>query len=149
VSLARIAELAAAKALPIIHVQKTAVCNNSMQTRGTPQFVLTSTANKWATSTPRMQVSATKAGKNARPGCVGAKASDECIGKFCNAGVDRVWVDHESFLAKVWGKTGSKLYSKTSAADYVDNLQVTPRPECEDKMAEARMHEMLGCVKIP
>lgn len=36
-----------------------------------------------------------------------------------------MWVDHESFLAKVWGKTGSKLYSKVSGADYVDNLQVT------------------------
>ena len=25
-------------------------------------------------------------------------------------GVDRVFVDHPDFLAKVWGKTGSKLY---------------------------------------
>ena len=37
------------------------------------------------------------------------------------AGVHRVWVDHESFLGKVWGPTGSKLYGAKSGADYVDN----------------------------
>lgn len=36
-------------------------------------------------------------------------------------GVHRVWVDHPSFLAKVWGLTGSKLYGAKSGADYVDN----------------------------
>lgn len=36
-------------------------------------------------------------------------------------GVHRVFVDHPSFLAKVWGKTGSKLYGPKSGADYVDN----------------------------
>jgi granule-bound starch synthase len=36
-------------------------------------------------------------------------------------GVHRVWVDHPSFLAKVWGLTGSKLYGEKSGADYVDN----------------------------
>lgn len=36
-------------------------------------------------------------------------------------GVDRVFVDHPFFLAKVWGKTGSKLYGPKSGADYVDN----------------------------
>ncbi len=38
-------------------------------------------------------------------------------------GVDRIWVDHDAFLAKVIGKTGSKLYGKASGADYADNLQ--------------------------
>lgn len=32
-----------------------------------------------------------------------------------------VWVDHPWFLAKVWGKTGSKLYGPNTGADYVDN----------------------------
>ncbi|GLC41125.1 hypothetical protein PLESTB_001794100 [Pleodorina starrii] len=36
-------------------------------------------------------------------------------------GVHRVWVDHPWFLAKVWGKTGSKLYGPRSGADYLDN----------------------------
>eukprot|EP00884_Botryococcus_braunii_P016672 jgi/Botrbrau1/3689/Bobra.0008s0016.1 len=36
-------------------------------------------------------------------------------------GVERVWIDHPFFLAKVWGKTGAKLYGKKSGADYVDN----------------------------
>lgn len=36
-------------------------------------------------------------------------------------GVHRVFVDHPWFLAKVWGKTGSKLYGPRSGADYVDN----------------------------
>ncbi|CAG9462036.1 unnamed protein product [Pedinophyceae sp. YPF-701] len=38
-------------------------------------------------------------------------------------GVDRVWVDHPWFLAKVWGKTGSKLYGKKAGADYADNQE--------------------------
>lgn len=38
-------------------------------------------------------------------------------------GVDRVWIDHPSFLSKVEGKTGSKLYGSKSGADYADNLQ--------------------------
>jgi len=37
------------------------------------------------------------------------------------SGVDRVFVDHPSFLAKVWGKTGSKIYGSRSGADYLDN----------------------------
>jgi len=36
-------------------------------------------------------------------------------------GVDRVFIDHPSFLEKVWGKTGSKLYGQKSGADYADN----------------------------
>ncbi|KAK9799719.1 hypothetical protein WJX73_003691 [Symbiochloris irregularis] len=36
-------------------------------------------------------------------------------------GVDRVWVDHPSFLEKVYGLTGSKLYGARSGADYTDN----------------------------
>lgn len=36
-------------------------------------------------------------------------------------GVDRVWVDHPTFLAKVWGQTGAKLYGPRSGADYEDN----------------------------
>jgi granule-bound starch synthase len=36
-------------------------------------------------------------------------------------GVHRVWIDHPSFLSKIWGQTGSKLYGKESGADYVDN----------------------------
>jgi len=36
-------------------------------------------------------------------------------------GVDRVFVDTPLFLAKVWGKTGSKLYGKKSGADFSDN----------------------------
>jgi granule-bound starch synthase len=36
-------------------------------------------------------------------------------------GVHRVFVDHPWFLAKVWGKTGSKLYGARSGADYIDN----------------------------
>jgi granule-bound starch synthase len=36
-------------------------------------------------------------------------------------GVHRVFVDHPWFLAKVWGKTGSKLYGARSGSDYVDN----------------------------
>jgi len=38
-------------------------------------------------------------------------------------GVDRVFVDHPLFLAKVWGKTGSKLYGKTNGADFADNQE--------------------------
>jgi len=36
-------------------------------------------------------------------------------------GVDRVFVDTPLFLAKVWGKTGSKLYGEKSGADFADN----------------------------
>lgn len=36
-------------------------------------------------------------------------------------GVDRIFVDHPLFLAKVWGKTGSKIYGPTSGEDYDDN----------------------------
>jgi granule-bound starch synthase len=36
-------------------------------------------------------------------------------------GVHRVFIDHPTFLAKVWGKTGAKLYGPRSGADYVDN----------------------------
>eukprot|EP00218_Dolichomastix_sp_CCMP3274_P007546 CAMPEP_0170132498 /NCGR_PEP_ID=MMETSP0033_2-20121228/401_1 /TAXON_ID=195969 /ORGANISM="Dolichomastix tenuilepis, Strain CCMP3274" /LENGTH=571 /DNA_ID=CAMNT_0010367877 /DNA_START=21 /DNA_END=1736 /DNA_ORIENTATION=+ len=38
-------------------------------------------------------------------------------------GVDRVFIDNPLFLAKVWGKTGSKLYGKKSGHDYVDNQE--------------------------
>ncbi|MCO5609107.1 hypothetical protein L7F22_063329 [Adiantum nelumboides] len=36
-------------------------------------------------------------------------------------GVDRVFVDHPLFLAKVWGKTKSKLYGPVAGDDYEDN----------------------------
>lgn len=36
-------------------------------------------------------------------------------------GVHRVFVDHPTFLAKVWGMTGEKLYGAKSGADYIDN----------------------------
>eukprot|EP00245_Coleochaete_scutata_P001752 TRINITY_DN12208_c0_g1_i1.p1 TRINITY_DN12208_c0_g1~~TRINITY_DN12208_c0_g1_i1.p1 ORF type:complete len:614 (+),score=139.34 TRINITY_DN12208_c0_g1_i1:144-1985(+) len=36
-------------------------------------------------------------------------------------GVDRVFIDHPLFLAKVWGKTGSKIYGPKSGTDYADN----------------------------
>ncbi|XP_054825384.1 granule-bound starch synthase 1, chloroplastic/amyloplastic-like [Prosopis cineraria] len=36
-------------------------------------------------------------------------------------GVDRVFVDHPMFLAKVWGKTESKLYGPRAGLDYKDN----------------------------
>ncbi|KAG6688145.1 hypothetical protein I3842_11G109500 [Carya illinoinensis] len=36
-------------------------------------------------------------------------------------GVDRVFVDHPMFLAKVWGKTGSKIYGPRTGMDYQDN----------------------------
>ncbi|KAL2346783.1 hypothetical protein Fmac_000783 [Flemingia macrophylla] len=36
-------------------------------------------------------------------------------------GVDRVFVDHPLFLAKVWGKAGTKLYGETTGEDYDDN----------------------------
>lgn len=36
-------------------------------------------------------------------------------------GVERVFVDHPSFLAKVWGKTGAKLYGSAAGSDYADN----------------------------
>jgi granule-bound starch synthase len=36
-------------------------------------------------------------------------------------GVDVVFVDHPAFLARVWGKTGAKLYGRGSGADWDDN----------------------------
>lgn len=36
-------------------------------------------------------------------------------------GVDVIFVDHPAFLARVWGKTGAKLYGKGSGADWDDN----------------------------
>lgn len=36
-------------------------------------------------------------------------------------GVDRVFIDHPLFLAKVWGKTGSKIYGPVTGTDYLDN----------------------------
>ncbi|KAF3972493.1 hypothetical protein CMV_003994 [Castanea mollissima] len=36
-------------------------------------------------------------------------------------GVDRVFVDHPTFLEKVWGKTGSKIYGPRAGLDYEDN----------------------------
>ncbi|KAG0556017.1 hypothetical protein KC19_11G019700 [Ceratodon purpureus] len=36
-------------------------------------------------------------------------------------GVDRIFVDHPLFLAKVWGKTGSRIYGPNSGEDYDDN----------------------------
>lgn len=36
-------------------------------------------------------------------------------------GVDRVFIDHPIFLAKVWGKTGGKIYGPITGTDYQDN----------------------------
>ncbi|KAL2653288.1 hypothetical protein R1flu_021416 [Riccia fluitans] len=36
-------------------------------------------------------------------------------------GVDRVFIDHPLFLAKVWGKTGGKIYGPVTGTDYQDN----------------------------
>nr|ARA71548.1 starch synthase [Eleusine coracana] len=36
-------------------------------------------------------------------------------------GVDRVFIDHPSFLEKVWGKTGEKIYGPDTGVDYKDN----------------------------
>jgi len=36
-------------------------------------------------------------------------------------GVDVIFVDHPAFLARVWGKTGAKLYGRASGADWDDN----------------------------
>lgn len=52
-------------------------------------------------------------------------------------GVDRVFVDHPWFLAKVWGKTASKLYGKKAGADYADN-QKRFRLFCEAAIEAAR-----------
>jgi len=38
-------------------------------------------------------------------------------------GVDRVFIDNPKFLAKVWGKTGSKLYGTKSGFDFSDNQE--------------------------
>ena len=56
---------------------------------------------------------------------VSTKALGETVGFFHEKkkGVDRVFVDHPLFLAKVWGKTGDKLYGKASGADYTDNAK--------------------------
>ncbi|KAJ8459341.1 hypothetical protein OPV22_032267 [Ensete ventricosum] len=49
----------------------------------------------------------------------------ETVGFFhCyKRGVDRVFVDHPMFLAKVWGKTGGKIYGPVTGTDYEDNQQ--------------------------
>ncbi|QDZ24595.1 granule-bound starch synthase [Chloropicon primus] len=52
-------------------------------------------------------------------------------------GVDRVFVDHPCFLAKVWGKTGSKLYGLKSGADFIDNSKRF-RMFCEAAIEAAR-----------
>lgn len=52
-------------------------------------------------------------------------------------GVDRVFIDHPCFLAKVFGKTGSKLYGKKSGADYLDN-ETRFRIFCEAAIEAAR-----------
>merc|ERR1712216_944932 len=56
---------------------------------------------------------------------VSTTALGEKVGFFHEKkkGVDRVFVDHPLFLAKVWGKTGDKLYGKASGADYADNAK--------------------------
>lgn len=36
-------------------------------------------------------------------------------------GVDRIFVDHPLFLARVWGKTGSKIYGPETGRDFLDN----------------------------
>ncbi|KAG2603997.1 hypothetical protein PVAP13_4NG035000 [Panicum virgatum] len=36
-------------------------------------------------------------------------------------GVDRVFIDHPSFLERVWGKTGEKIYGPDAGVDYKDN----------------------------
>lgn len=53
-------------------------------------------------------------------------------------GVDRVWVDNPLFLAKVWGKTGSKLYGQKAGTDFEDN-QRRFRIFCEAAIEAARV----------
>jgi granule-bound starch synthase len=54
-----------------------------------------------------------------------AKMGDgEVTGRYFHThkrGVDRVFIDHPCFLAKVWGKTGSKIYGNKTGVDYPDN----------------------------
>eukprot|EP01024_Parvocaulis_polyphysoides_P027525 TRINITY_DN2493_c0_g1_i3.p1 TRINITY_DN2493_c0_g1~~TRINITY_DN2493_c0_g1_i3.p1 ORF type:complete len:626 (+),score=87.57 TRINITY_DN2493_c0_g1_i3:68-1879(+) len=52
-------------------------------------------------------------------------------------GVDRVFVDHPVFLAKVYGKTGSKLYGPRTGCDYIDNSDRF-RMFCEAAIEAAR-----------
>eukprot|EP00210_Caulerpa_lentillifera_P004667 g4452.t1 len=52
-------------------------------------------------------------------------------------GVDRVFIDNPCFLAKVWGKTGSRLYGEKSGADYKDN-QKRFRMFCEAAIEATR-----------
>jgi len=56
---------------------------------------------------------------------VTAEANGKTVGYFHEKklGVDRVFIDHPMFLAKVWGKTGSKLYGKKSGHDFSDNQE--------------------------
>jgi granule-bound starch synthase len=55
-------------------------------------------------------------------------------------GVDRVFVDSPLFLAKVWGKTGSKLYGEKSGADFNDN---------EKRFAVLNHAVFEACTKLP
>lgn len=55
-------------------------------------------------------------------------------------GVDRVFVDHPMFLAKVMGKTGSKLYGGKTGADYLDN---------QKRFATLCMAAFSACTDLP
>lgn len=57
-------------------------------------------------------------------------------------GVDVVFVDHPAFLAKVWGKTGAKLYGRASGADWDDN---TARFALFNKAALAALDSLPFC----
>lgn len=52
---------------------------------------------------------------------VGDKVEDVRFFHCYKRGVDRVFVDHPLFLAKVVGKTGSKIYGPITGVDYTDN----------------------------
>eukprot|EP00897_Mesotaenium_endlicherianum_P006336 jgi/Mesen1/5730/ME000029S05040 len=52
---------------------------------------------------------------------VGGKTESVRFFHCYKRGVDRVFVDHPLFLAKVYGKTGSKIYGPEAGTDYVDN----------------------------
>ncbi|KAF3608848.1 hypothetical protein DY000_02048759 [Brassica cretica] len=52
---------------------------------------------------------------------VGDKVEEVRFFHCYKRGVDRVFVDHPLFLAKVVGKTGSKIYGPITGVDYTDN----------------------------
>nr|ABW83990.1 granule-bound starch synthase [Cyanophora paradoxa] len=52
---------------------------------------------------------------------VNGKLEDVGFFHITSKGVDRIFIDHPWFLAKVWGITGNKLYGAKTGVDYPDN----------------------------